>query len=144
MNTSLHIVCPHCSSTNKVPENRLNDNPMCGKCRNALFVARPLELTGLNFSKHLHSNHIPLLIDCWASWCGPCKMMAPVFEKAAAQLQPRIRVAKLNTESEQGIAAQFNIRSIPTMIIFRQGREIARQSGAVDLDSLIRWVKSYT
>ena len=142
MEGPFHIVCPHCSSTNRVPGNRLADNPKCGICKNMLFNASPLKLTGHNFQKHIHNNHIPVVVDFWAGWCGPCKMMAPVFEQAAARLEPRVRLAKVDTEMEQGLAAQFNIRSIPTTIIFRGGKEISRQSGAMDLSTLISWVNA--
>ena len=142
MADKLHIVCPDCSSINSLPGNKLTDHPVCGKCKQLIFRKTPLELTAYNFNKHLMSNHIPVLVDFWASWCGPCKMMAPVFEQAAGRLEPYVRVAKLDTEKEQGIAAQYNIRSIPTMIIFKNGREKARQSGAVNLESLVSWVQT--
>ena len=138
----LHIVCPDCSSINSLPGDKLTDHPVCGKCKKLIFHRTPLELTAYNFNKHLKNNHIPVLVDFWASWCGPCKMMAPVFEQAAGRLEPYVRVAKLDTEKEQGIAAQYNIRSIPTMIIFKNGKEKARQSGAVSLEALISWVQT--
>ena len=144
MADTLHIVCPKCSSVNSLPRDKLADHPVCGKCKQPIFNARPIELTAYNFNKHLNNDQIPVLVDFWAAWCGPCKMMAPVFEQAAVRLEPYVRIAKLDTEKEQGIAAQYNIRSIPTMIIFKNSREKARQSGAVSLESLISWVQTNT
>ena len=142
MSDSLHIVCPHCDAVNRIPADRMQQAPRCGKCHQALFAAQPLELNGSRFDKHLGRNDIPLLVDFWAPWCGPCKMMAPQFEQAAKQLEPGIRLAKVNTESEQQLGARFGIRSIPTLALFRHGREIARQPGAMGAADIVRWAQA--
>lgn len=142
MSQPLHIVCPHCNGINRVPAAKLADQPHCGKCKEKLFTGKPLELTGKEFQQHIGRSDLPVVVDFWAPWCGPCKMMTPVFKQAAAQLEPRVRLAKINTEQEQQLAARFGIRSIPTLAIFRGGKEIARQAGAMDLQNLLRWVQS--
>ena len=142
-NESLHLVCPHCDATNRLLRVRLDEGAKCGKCKRALFTGHALALTRANFHGHITKGDVPVVVDFWAPWCGPCKMMAPIFEQAAAQLEPQARLAKLDTEAEQGIAGEFGIRSIPTLIIFKKGQEIARQSGAMDLSSLLRWVRSH-
>lgn len=141
MKEQIQIVCPHCSTTNRLESTRLGSHPKCGRCKNELFAAAPVELAGANFDKNISSNEIPVVVDFWASWCGPCKMMAPIFHQAAAQLEPRFRLAKVNTETETLIAQQFGIQSIPTTIIFKNGKEIARRVGAMDLATLLRWVQ---
>ena len=142
MSDALHIVCPYCTATNRIPSDRLADGPKCGKCHQTLFSAHPVELTAATFASHINRNDIPVLIDFWAPWCGPCKMMAPAFEQAAAQLEPRVRLAKINTEAEQQLGAQFAIRSIPTLALFRGGKEVARQPGAMGAADIVRWVQS--
>ena len=143
MSENLHIVCPRCSSVNRIPQSRLADRPKCGKCHDPLFNGHPIELTSGNFQTQLSRNDIPLLVDFWAPWCGPCKMMAPAFEQAAARLEPHVRLAKLNTENEQSIGARFGIRSIPTLALFRGGRELARQAGAMGSAEIVRWVQAH-
>ncbi|MCB1935327.1 MAG: thioredoxin TrxC [Nitrosomonas sp.] len=139
MSESIHLVCPQCEAVNRIPTNRLNDGPKCGKCRQPLFTGQPVELTASGFQKHTQHNDIPVLVDFWAPWCEPCKMMAPQFAQAAAQLEPLVRLAKVNTDAEQAIGAQYGIRSIPTLVLFRNGKEVARQAGAMSTADIVRW-----
>jgi len=142
MTNPVHIACPICTTTNRIPANRLDAGGTCGKCGAPLFNHRPVELNSSNFDRMINNNDIPVLVDFWAPWCGPCKMMAPVFEQAAQQLEPQIRLGKLNTENEQAIAARYGIRSIPTLAIFKNGKVIAQQAGAMNLDQIITWSRS--
>jgi len=142
MSDSKHVVCSSCLATNRVPEHKLASGGVCGKCGKPLFNKKPVELTSSNFNKIIANNELPVMVDFWAPWCGPCKMMAPVFEQAAQQLEPNMLLARLNTENEQSIAARYGIRSIPTIAIFKGGRVVAQQAGAMDMRSLTSWAQS--
>jgi thioredoxin 2 len=139
-----HVVCGHCSAINRVPADREASAAKCGKCGAAVFSGKPVNLSSASFDRHISRSDIPVVVDFWADWCGPCKMMAPAYAQAAAELEPEVRLAKLDTEAANDVAARFNIRSIPTLIVFREGREVARQAGAMPAPQLAAWIRENT
>ena len=136
-----HVACPHCNAINRIQGTRLGDSPNCGRCKQPLFTGAPIALTDASFTAHVERSSIPVVVDFWAQWCGPCKMMAPHFERAAKQLEPDVRLAKLDTDANPNTAGRFSIRSIPTIILFKNGREAARKSGAMDANTLTNWIR---
>ena len=142
MENAAHVICPHCDTINRVPRAKLGQGAKCGNCHKALFEAHPLALDRARFDRHLEKGDLPLLVDFWAPWCGPCRAMAPEFERAAGRLEPRLRLVKVNVDEEPDLANRYGIQSIPTLAVFGQGKEVARRAGAMSAADLERWVAS--
>lgn len=140
--SKLHVVCPHCHTTNRVQAEDLAKQPDCGGCHQALFNGHPENLSATEFDRHITRGDLPVLVDFWAPWCGPCRMMAPAFEQAAQALEPKVQLVKVNTDEAQGLGARLNIRSIPTLALFFGGKEVARQAGAMSANDIVRWTQS--
>jgi len=137
-------MCPNCGGLNNVPEAKLADNPKCGKCKNLIYTAQPINMTGVQLTRAIEKTDELLVVDFWATWCGPCKQFAPTFKQVASQLEPKARFIKIETEAEQAISAKYNIRSIPTLAIFKNGKEIDRVSGALIAPDFRSWVNKHT
>ena len=140
MSSAAHIVCPHCGTVNRVPPERPSDAARCGGCHQALFEAHPAAVDEVGFERHVLANSIPVLLDVWAPWCGPCRVMAPAFEQAAAILEPQVRLLKLNADEAPDVAARLGVRSIPAIYLFRSGSILAQAAGAMSADAIVRWV----
>ncbi len=136
------IVCPHCAAINRVPAGKEARQARCGACHRALFDGHPAATDGAQFDKHRRANDIPVLVDVWAAWCGPCRSMAPMFEQAAAELEPDVRLVKLNADEEPRIASELGVAALPTMLLLRGGREVARISGAMSARQIVSWARS--
>jgi thioredoxin 2 len=140
--TALHIVCPHCLATNRVPDDKPMTQAQCGACHKPLFEGHPVPVNTAGFEKHRRGNDIATLVDVWAPWCGPCRMMAPDFERAAQALEPKVRLLKVNSDEEEAVARTLDVRSIPSLFLFQGGQVVAQSTGAMDASSIIAWVRS--
>ncbi len=143
MPDSIHVVCPRCRAANRVIKERLTQAPVCGKCGEKLLPAKPLTLTDATFERYIAKSGLPVLVDFWAPWCAPCRAMGPNFEQAAALLHPGVILAKLDTQDEQRTADAMRIQGVPTLVLFRNGSEIARVSGAMSANDLVNWTRSH-